>query len=341
MLPQNGHGEGKRMDKIFDSPWALRITSLIFAVALFFYVQSLMDDERKSNSTLQADIDILIDVPLEVYYDETNLIVSGLPDTVDIKIEGPMTSVMQTKLLKDYKAFVDLNSLLIGEHSVTIQTENFSEKLTVTVDPKIVQVTIEEKVTQEFRVEPEMNSGQIADNLVLDSMEVTPQRVMITGAKSIIDSISYVKASVKADESIQASFKQQSNVVVLNKDLSKLDVVIEPQRVEVSVNVKPYTRKIPLVLELTNANEESEININNFKLLQDTVEVTGPKQILDALTEVIAQIDLSSITSSGEYEVTLLLPEGVKKMTGDAVLVRATLPNTRTDEQLITDPNPD
>ena len=340
MLPQNGHGEGKRMDKIFDSPWALRITSLIFAVALFFYVQSLLtDDRRDSDPSLQADI--LIDVPLEVYYDETNLIVSGLPDTVDIKIEGPMTSVMQTKLLKDYKAFVDLNSLLIGEHSVTIQTENFSEKLTVTVDPKIVQVTIEEKVTQEFRVEPEMNSRQLADNLVLDSMEVTPQRVMITGAKSIIDSISYVKASVKADESIQASFKQQSNVVVLNKDLSKLDVVIEPQRVEVSVNVKPYTRKIPLVLELTNANEESEININNFKLLQDTVEVTGPKQILDALTEVIAQIDLSSITSSGEYEVTLLLPEGVKKMTGDVVLVRATLPNTRTDEQLITDPNPD
>lgn len=340
MLPQNGHGEGKRMDKIFDSSWALRITSLIFAVALFFYVQSLTNDGRESNSSLQADI--LIDVPLEVYYDETNLIVTGLPDTVDIKIEGPMQSVMQAKLLKDYKAFVDLNSLLIGEHSVTIQTENFSEKLTVTVDPKSVPITIEERITQEFRVEPELNSRQIADYLVLDSMEVIPQRVMITGAKSVIDSISYVKASVKTDESIQASFKKESNVVVLNKDLNKLDVVIEPQRVEVSVNVKPYTREIPLVLETTGAAEENEIDINNLTLLQNTVEVTGPKKILDALTEVVAQIDLDTITSSGEYEVTLLLPESVTKLKEDAVLIEATLPNTRTDEeQVITDPNPD
>ena len=328
------------MDKIFDSPWALRITALIFAVALFFYVQSLTNDGRESNSSLQADI--LIDVPLEVYYDETNLIVTGLPDTVDIKIEGPMQSVMQAKLLKDYKAFVDLNSLLIGEHSVTIQTENFSEKLTVTVDPKIVQITIEERVTQEFRVEPEINNRQIADNYVLDSMEVTPQRVMITGAKSVIDSISYVKASVKVEESIQGSFIQESNVAVLNKDLNKLDVVIEPQRVEVSVNVKPYTREIPLVLEAASTNEESEIDINDLTLLQDTVEVTGPKQILDALTEIVAQIELGTIMSSGKYEVTLLLPEGVKKLQEDAVLIEADLPNTRNaEEQVITGPNSD
>ncbi len=340
MLPQSGHGEGKRMDKIFDSPWALRITSLILAVALFFYVQSIMNDGKDTNSTLQADI--IVDVPLEVYYDETNLIVSGLPDTVDIKIEGPTTAVMQTKLLKDYKAFVDLNSLLIGEHSVTIQTENFSEKLTVTVDPKIVHITIEERITQEFRVEPEMNSRQIADNFVLDSMEVTPQRVMITGAKSVIDSISYVKASVKAEERIQESMKQETNVVVLNKDLNKLDVVIDPQRVEVSINVKPYTKEIPLVLETTNSAEESEINVNDLKLLQATVEVTGAKQVIDALTEIVAQIDLSAITSSGEYEVTLLLPEGVSKFKDDAVLVEVVLPNTATDDESVnTDPDSD
>ena len=336
MLPQNGHGEGKRMDKIFDSPWALRVTSLIFAVALFFYVQSLTNDAKEANSTPQADI--LIGVPLEVYYDETNLIVSGLPDTVDIKIEGPTTAVMQTKLLKDYKAFVDLNSLLIGEHSVTIQTENFSEKLKVTVDPQMVQVTIEERVTQEFRVEPEINNRQIADNFVLDSMEVTPQRVMITGAKSVIDSISYVKASVKVEDKIQASFKQQTNVAVLNKDLNKLDVVIEPQRVEVSVNVKPYTKEVPLVLETTNANEE--IDLTELKLKQMSIEVTGAKQILDAITEIVAQIDLSKIASSGEYEATLLLPEGVTKIKEEAVLVEVIFPNATDEEIVSTNPDP-
>src|SRR5690606_7067041 len=100
MVPQNGHGEVRKMDKIFDSHWALRITALILAVSLFFYVQSLSNDNKESNSNIQADI--LVDVPLEVYYDDTNLIVSGLPETVDVKIEGSMQLVMQTKILKDY-----------------------------------------------------------------------------------------------------------------------------------------------------------------------------------------------------------------------------------------------
>ena len=50
------------MDKIFDEPWALRITYLIFAVALFFYVQSLLNDGRESNSSIQTDI--LTNIPL-------------------------------------------------------------------------------------------------------------------------------------------------------------------------------------------------------------------------------------------------------------------------------------
>ena len=118
--------------------------------------------------------------------------------------------------------------------------------------------------------------------------------------------------------------------------------MIEPQRVELSVSVQPYTREIPLVLETTGATEESEININDLTLLQNTVELTGAKQILDALTEVVAQIDLDSITSSGEYEVTLLLPEGVTKLKDDAVLVEVVLPNTTTDtESVTTNPNAD
>lgn len=317
------------MDKIFDSHWALRITSLILAMALFFYVQSLQEDDRESNTSIQADV--LVDVPLEVYYDDTNLIVSGLPETVDVRIEGPMSIVLQTKLLKDYKVFVNLEDLLIGKHSVTIQTENFSEKLDVTIEPETVNVTIEEKVTQEFKIEPELNNRQIADGYVLDNMEVSPQKVMVTGAKSIIDSISYVKANVKTENSISESFKQSTGVIVLNRDLNKLDVVIEPQNVEVAVNVKAYTRELPIVLEI-NGDEEAN-NIESLSLSQSTIVLTGPKATLDALEEVVAQIDVTNITATGEYDVALQLPEGVKVLSNTPLKAKATVSVDETVEQ--------
>lgn len=297
------------MDKIFDSHWALRITALILATSLFFYVQSLADDDTESTASIQSDV--IENVPLEVYYDEDNLIVTGLPKTVDVKIEGPMQFVLQAKLSKDYKVFVDLNSLLLGEHNVTIKTENFSEKLNVTVDPATVDILIEERVAQEFKVEPEFNTREIADNYELDSLLVEPETVMISGAKSVIDSINYVKASIKSEGNVQDSFDQDSNVIVLNKDLNKLDVVIEPSSVKVKVKLKEYTKDIPIVLETTGSAKN--IVINSLTLSQDSLKLSGSKSILDGLKEITAKVNLDNITSSGEYEVILSLPDGTKQ----------------------------
>ncbi len=308
------------MDKLFDSPWVLRITALALSVLLFFYVQSLITDKNQSNTTTQADI--LTNVPLEVYYDDDNLIVTGLPETVDVKIEGPETLVVQAKILKDYKVFVDLNPLFIGEHSVTIQAENFSEKLNVTVDPGMVKISIEERVTQEFKVEPEINSRQIAEDFVLDGTTATPARVLISGAKSIIDSISYVKASVKVDDSIRDSFEQESNVIVLNKDLSKLDVSIEPQKVNVGVNVKAYTKEVPLKIETIGELNEN-ITLNSLTLAQEMITVTGVKSIVDKLTDITVQINLEELQTSGSYEGIMVLSDGIKATSQDPVLVEA------------------
>ncbi len=123
------------MDKLFDSPWVLRITALVLAILIFFYVKSLLSEGF--TPTTNNHVDVLTDVPLEAYYDSDNLIVSGLPETVDVTIEGPMQIVLNTKLKKDFKLFVDLNSLLIGEHRVKIQSEAFSDKLTVKINPDI------------------------------------------------------------------------------------------------------------------------------------------------------------------------------------------------------------
>ena len=274
-------------------------------------------------------MDIITDVPLEVYYDKENLIVSGIPETVDVTIEGPMQIVLKTKLAKDFKVFVDLNSLLIGEHRVTIQHENFSDKLDVTIDPKVLDIIIEEKVTEEVKVEPEFNSSLIADGYELVGMAADPTSVFVTGAKSIIESISYVKATVNSEEGITESFRKQANVKVLDNSLNKLDVTIEPESVEVGVDIRQYSRKVPISIKQTGTTKDG-VTVNSLTTQTKSVEVFGPKSMIDPLTRLEVEFDISEIQESGEYEIDIPLPNGATKLAKNTIKVQANVTKAET-----------
>lgn len=308
------------MDKLFDSPWMLRFTALVLAGLMFFYIQTEANRDTETGTSIETDV--ITNVPLEVYYDETNLYVTGLPKTVDVKISGPAPIVLKTELEKDFKVFVDLNSLLIGEHSVTIQQENFSGKLTVAIEPSTVNVVIEEKITGEFRVEPEMNNRLVAEDFIVNSMNADPSKVTVTGAKSVVDSINYVKATISGDQGIKESFNQDATVKVLDRDLNKLDVQINPDKVNVKVEVAEYSRELPITLKEIGETVEG-VTIEKLTVENSKVVVFGTKSVVDSLEEVIVEVNRSKIKKSGSYEFAVILPTGVTKLSQTKATVHA------------------
>lgn len=314
------------MDKFFDNIWVLRATAFVLAILLFFYVKAELNG-GKETTTANQHVDIITDVPLEAYYDSENLIVTGLPETVDVTIEGPMQLVMQTKFKKDFKVFVDLRSLLIGKHRVTIQHENFSDKLKVTINPEVVDVVIEEKVSQEFKVDPEINSRLFAEGYVLKSMAAEPSKVLVTGAKSVIENISYVKATVSAPKGIKESFTQEANVKVLDSNLNKLDVFIQPQTVNVTVEVEEYSKNIPIILERKGSPPPGVV-INKLETDAQSVEVFGPKSVIDSFKSLVVEFDVSKVDRSGNFEVNLKLPKGATKLGTNKITVHADVTKT-------------
>ena len=107
-----------------------------------------------------------------MYYDNENLVVTGVPETVNMTIEGPTNIVQTTKLLKDFTLRVDLSSLPMGRHTVEIEHENISDKLQVRFDPATIEVVIEEKITQTFRVDPELNERLLAEDFNVVKIDV-------------------------------------------------------------------------------------------------------------------------------------------------------------------------
>lgn len=310
------------MDKLMDSPWFLRIMALLLAFLLFFTVKAA--DETPNAADSGTVTEELEDVPVEVFYDNTSLMVSGLPETVDLTISGPTSIVQTTRQIKDFTLFVDLRDLTIGEHRVPIQTENLSEQLRVQMDPAFADITIEERVTEEFRIDPELNERLMAEGFVLDGISAEPNSVTVTGPKSVIDSISFVKATVTGEPGIKESFKTEARVRVLANDLTKLEnVTIEPEAVEVSVNVKEYSKEVPLTIEPTG-DARAGITINSLTPLTKAVQISGPKNIVDAITELMAEVDVSDITEEDTtLEVELQLPQGASSVTPEKLTVEA------------------
>lgn len=302
------------MDKLYENTWVLRIFALLLALALFLYV-GYEDNLNRQNETSATDsVEIIENVPLQAYYDNENLIVTGLPETVNVTISGPTQLVLTTKLNKNFTVFVDLEDLMIGEHHVTIHHENISDKIDVSIDPQAVNITIEERVTRQFKVEPEMNTTLLEDGYTLENLSVEPEMVNITGAKSVIDSISFVKASITEEKGLKESFEQSTPVRVLNDELSGLDVTVEPENVTVSVTIREYSKVVPITLKQKGSVQDG-ITIKELETEVNEVTVNGKKAIIDELTSLVVEFDVAQLTESGTYEAKLVLPDGVTSKT--------------------------
>ena len=305
---------------MMDSPWFLRITALLLAMLLFLTIKS--DEENLNAATNGNMTDIIRDVPVEVYYNDDNLVVTGVPETVDMTIEGPTSDVQTAKQLQDFTVFVDLRSMNMGEHNVMLQAENVSDRLQVTLDPSYIEVNIEEKITRELVVEPEFNDRLLAENFVVTTMKSDPQRVQITGAKSVIDSISFVKATVSGDQGIDKTFTQEASVKVLDKDLSKLNVAIEQEQVNVTVEIEEYSKEVPITLRQTGKPKEG-VTINELSPSFGNVRVYGNRAAIDDLSVIIVDVDISKLEDSKQLKVKIPLPKGVSKTSESQIEVEA------------------
>ncbi|WKA58757.1 CdaR family protein [Planococcus shenhongbingii] len=310
------------MDKLMDSPWFLRIMALLLAFLLFFSVKADEDAVNSANNgTITEEIE---DVELEVFYGDTNLMVSGLPETVDLTISGPTSTVQTARQLKDFTLFVDLRNMTIGEHRVPIQTENFSEQLRVQINPAFVDITIEERVTQEFRIDPEMNERLLREGFVLEEITADPNSVTVTGPKSVIDAISFVKATVTGEQGVNESFTTEARVRVLANDLTKLEnVEIEPEVVKVSVEIQEYSKEVPVVIK-ENGTPPTGIRIDELIPSSKTVRVYGPKNAVDPLNEYVVEVNTGVITPTDTtIETELKAPKGTTSVTPADMTVEA------------------
>jgi YbbR domain-containing protein len=321
------------MDKWMDNPWFIKVVALVLAVLLFGSVPK-NDPGKPGDVNVPSDekVETVEDVPVKRVYDTDTLVVSGVPETVTVTLQGPKNLVQQAKTLRNFEVFVDLTEAELGNQRVPITIKDVSDRLTVTIEPGYANVSIQEKVTKEFKVEAEFSGNIVEEGYIAEKPAVKPNKVQITGAKDVVDKITFVKATVNSSGKISETITREASVLALDKDMNKLNVVVEPQVVEVTIPIKSSSKKVPIDI-VRKGTPPSGVTIDSITLETKEAEIIADPGVLEEFDNVRVEVDVSKIDEDTEITLPVIIGEGIVKVSPETVKV--TVKVTKASEKSI------
>lgn len=319
------------MDSFVESKWFVRIVAFLLAFLLYMTVNfGDFEAVQQAGDSALDTTETLTNVPLKTYYDTENLYVSGVPEQVRIELSGPKSIIESTKRLRDFELALDLTDYEIGEHRVAITHNNFSEKLDVSILPASIDVNIEEKVTTTKTVTPEFNDSALAEGFQVENVTVAPREVKVTGSESDIEKIAFVRTALTSEDEINEETTATAAVQVLDGNLNKLDVKVEPATVQVSISVKNPSKKVPLKA-VSKGTPADDVTITSLEPDVDEITIYGKESALEELEELSLPVDVSGVTKDTTLTVPVNLGEQFNFSSPQEVKVKVTVEKS-TDE---------
>jgi YbbR domain-containing protein len=315
------------MDKLLTSNWFVKIIS--FLLALMLYTIVAMPDASTSNTNdvlqPQTESERIPNMELEVLYDEENVVVSDLPETVDVLVEGRTDGLMLSKLTNK-EIYVDLRNLTPGQHLVTVKHRDFPENVDVTIDPVRVSVTIEEKKSNTFQAGINLlKAEELPEGYSTEEPIVSPKTVTVTGASSKLEQVAFVRGYVN----VSGAKEEVNERITLNVYDANMEEIqglsIDPAVVDVKVPVTAPFKKVPIKLDQKGKLPEGT-SISSIELEPKEVSVFGPEEELGKLEFLDGiPLDLSEITKDTTIKLDVPVPDGMKKVDPETVKAKITV----------------
>lgn len=330
------------MDKWFKSKWFVRIISLAFAILLFIFVSLGVNEDNAQNDlrfTNDSDnIETIENVPVKIQIDGEQYVVSGVPETVTVSLEGSAGLLTPIVRERNFEVYVDLEGLEAGRHTVDIKHKNLPQDINAYIEPKTIDVIMEERASEEFSVQVDfINKDKLPDGYEIGSSTIEPKTVMITSSEKNVNRVGIVKVYVDVADLTESIDSRELAVNVYDSQGNQLNVNIEPKSVVVFAELLNPSDKVPVAVP-TTGELPKDYSLASIKAMVDEVEVFATNAVLEGIEKVqTEEIDLSKITESQTIKAKFDLPDGVSVPDTDTVEVEIKLERTRTIDDVAID----
>lgn len=252
-------------------------------------------------------------------------------------------AITVNKKIRDRIKVSDISAVADLQQAVSLDTNPVMVPITVTcsvpgvtpsdikVTPQNLSVNLDEKETQEFVVNVSRGDTKPGKDYEVGSLTANPEKVRITGPKSLINKIDKVNAAISLDGNTQ-DFTQDVNLTIIDKNQEALsDSEMNSLRIEnnakVSVTAKLWKIRQGVGISAGYVGTPAAgYQVGAVKTVPDTISVAGSTEGLEKLAEndnTITippdSIDISGESKDVERKISLkdLLPDNVK-LTSDS-----------------------
>ena len=314
----------------------LKIMSVAIAVVLWLIVVNI-DNPIGTNYYTINDVELIN----KEYVESSDTIGKMcMPEQNQDSIKIAITA---SKKIRDKIKVTDISAVADLQQAVSLDTNPVMVPITVTcsvpgvssndikVTPQNLSVNLDEKETQEFVVNVSRGDTKPGKDYEVGSLTANPEKVRITGPKTLVNKIDKVNATIELDGNTQ-DFTQDVNLTIIDKNQEALsDSEMNSLRIENNAKVVVTARlwKIRQGVGISASyvgTPADGYEVGSVKTVPDTISVAGSTEGLESLAEnnnVITipadSIDISGESKDVEKKISLnnLLPDNVK-LTSDS-----------------------
>lgn len=314
----------------------LKIMSVAVAVVLWLIVVNI-DNPTGTNYYTINDVELIN----KEYVESSDTIGKMcMPEQNQDSIKIAITA---SKKIRDKIKVTDISAVADLQQAVSLDTNPVMVPITVTcsvpgvssndikVTPQNLSVNLDEKETQEFVVNVSRGDTKPGKDYEVGSLTANPEKVRITGPKTLVNKIDKVNATIELDGNTQ-DFTQDVNLTIIDKNQEALsDSEMNSLRIENNAKVVVTARlwKIRQGVGISASyvgTPADGYEVGSVKTVPDTISVAGSIEGLESLAEnnnVITipadSIDISGESKDVEKKISLnnLLPDNVK-LTSDS-----------------------
>ncbi len=299
----------------------LKLLALVAAIILWFIV-------------------ITVENTVYLFPDEITVEVTNLGKNLSLSGELPKVKLylridkeeLKTLTKNDFKVFIDLNDVGAGERIVNIESTSSSTSAKILkIEPAQISLTL--APTTEKEVDVKINVvGTPMRGYKIGSVVAQSDKVKISGAKNIIDSISQVEAQLLLAGTEKSDFNQ--SVALTSPSLSGVPqnlVTIMPDQLIVSAEIlsEMEQKEVDFVPYFKSDADRAEW-ADRIKIIPAKIKIEGPPELLKTIDSLTMEpFKLSILDSSGSLQVRPALPKDISLVNKDEVFT-VTLANEPT-----------
>ncbi len=283
----------------------VKIVSFFFAVFLWIHVTAQQGENQAFRIPLS-----LAGIP------DSLTIIHEVPQFVEITIRGSRSSLLKLRLFGRLKGTVDLSMAKKGRMNIPLSAEALNlakdfDPRDISIDePKSLALNFEQVISKSVPVKIAYKGGIPEDILITDSPVIIPARVKISGASSIVQSITFLASQEIDIRNRKGKFSQD---VGLNT--GGLRIVTVPDKVLIEMEIRKKAVRTIANIPPTLLQDDGAPPVEySPRVVSITIE--GPEEIVKKIVPDDLSVILNiTVKKPGTYrlEPEVIVPKGIEK----------------------------